>query len=107
MPNSSWAPPRATRNPVITSSKMRSAPTRSHSARSPARKPGSGGTRPMLAAIGSTITHAVRSSSLGTTLYGATTVSATAASVTPADPGSPSAASPLPASASSRSPCPW
>ncbi len=67
-PNSSCAPPAATRKPVMTSSKMSSAPTRSHSARSPARKPSTGGTRPMLAAIGSTMTHAVRSSSAGTTL---------------------------------------
>ena len=49
--------PTPRRNPVITSSKISSAPTRSHAARSPSRKPGAGGTRPMLAATGSTITH--------------------------------------------------
>ena len=43
MPYSSWAPPRATRKPVMTSSKISSAPTRSHSARSAARKPSAGG----------------------------------------------------------------
>ena len=45
--------------------------------------------RPMLAAIGSTMTHAVFSSSSGTTLYGTTRVSRTAPSVTPAEPGKP------------------
>ena len=44
------------------------APTRSHSARSPSRKPGTGATRPMLAATGSTTTTATSSSSTGTTL---------------------------------------
>ena len=44
-PSRPWAPPRATRKPVITSSKISSAPTRSHSARRPSRKPGRGGTR--------------------------------------------------------------
>ena len=37
-----WAPPVSRRNPVITSSKTSSAPTRSHSARSPSRNPGRG-----------------------------------------------------------------
>ena len=60
----------ATRKPVMTSSKISSAPTRSHSARRPLRKPSSGATRPMLAAIGSTMTQAVSSSRSGTTLYG-------------------------------------
>ena len=68
MAKASWAPPPPTRNPVITSSKISSAPTRSHSARSPARKPSAGPTRPMLAATGSTITHATVSSRIGTSL---------------------------------------
>ena len=56
-PNSSWAPPRASRKPVMTSSKTSSAPTRSHAARRPGEEPGAGATRPMLAATGSTMTH--------------------------------------------------
>ena len=72
---------------VMTSSNSRRAPTRSHSSRSPSRNPGSGATKPMLAAIGSTQTTATESSSCGTTLYGAMTVSATAPGVTPAESG--------------------
>ena len=53
-----WAPPSSRRNPVITSSNTSSAPTRSHSARSPSRNPAAGATTPMLAATGSTITAA-------------------------------------------------
>ena len=53
-PYRSCAPPRATRKPVITSSKTSSAPLASHSARSASRKPGAGGTTPMLPATGST-----------------------------------------------------
>jgi class 3 adenylate cyclase len=59
---------------------------------------------PLFAAIGSTMTHATRSSSTGTTLYGSTRVSRTAPSVTPAEPGSPSVATPLPDSARRKSP---
>ncbi len=44
----------------------------------PVRKPGSGATRFMFAATGSTSTAATSSSSIGTSLYGATIVSATA-----------------------------
>ncbi len=68
MANASCAPPQPSRNPVITSSKIKMAPTRSHSERSPARKPSTGWTRPMLAATGSTMTHATVSSSSGTSL---------------------------------------
>jgi hypothetical protein len=56
-----WAPPQATRKPVMTSSKIRSAPWLSHRVRSPLRKPGSGGTRLMLPAIGSTMMAAMLS----------------------------------------------
>ena len=56
--SSSCAPPRATRKPVITSSKTSSAPDASQSARSASRKPGSGGTTPMFPATGSTRTQA-------------------------------------------------
>ena len=41
-PKRSWAPPRATRKPVITSSNTSSAPEASQSARSASRKPGCG-----------------------------------------------------------------
>ena len=92
---------------MITSSKISSAPTRSHSARSPSRNPGSGATTPMLAATGSTMTAATRSSSSGTRLYGTTSVSATAPAGTPAVPGSPSVATPLPPAASRASVAPW
>ena len=54
-PNSSCAPPRATRKPVITSSKTSSAPDASQRLRSASRKPGAGGTTPMFPATGSTM----------------------------------------------------
>ena len=53
-PKRSWAPPRPTRKPVITSSKTSSAPAASQSARRASRNPGSGGTQPMFPATGST-----------------------------------------------------
>ena len=53
-PKRACAPPRATRKPVITSSKTSSAPVASHSIRRPSRKPGAGGTQPMFPATGST-----------------------------------------------------
>ena len=52
-PVSSWAPPRATRKPLITSSSTSSAPVASARSRSSSRKPSRGGTRPMLAGSGS------------------------------------------------------
>ena len=67
-PDQPVAPSTPSRKPVMTSSNNRSAPTRSHSARSPSRKPGTGGTRPMFAATGSTQTTATDSSRVGTTL---------------------------------------
>ena len=51
--------PGATRKPVITSSKISSAPERAVISRSPGRKSASGGTTPMLPATGSTITAAI------------------------------------------------
>ena len=92
---------------MITSSKISSAPTRSHSARRPSRNPGCGATTPMLAATGSTMTAATDSSSSGTWLYGTTSVSATAPAGTPAVPGIPSVATPLPPAASRASVAPW
>ena len=94
--NFACAPPLPKRKPVITSSKMRSAPTRSHSCRRPSRNPGAGATTPMFAATGSTMTAATSFVRRGTTLYGATMVFATASSGTPAVPGKPSVAMPLP-----------
>jgi len=91
----------------MTSSKTNSAPAASHAARNPARNPGSGATRFMLAATGSTITHATRASSSGTALYGTTSVSATAPADTPTEPGRPSMATPLPPPARSPSEWPW
>ena len=55
------APPYPIRNPVITSSKIRTLPLAVHRARRPPRKPSSGGITPMFAATGSTITQAIRS----------------------------------------------
>ena len=106
-PNAACAPPRPSRKPVMTSSKISSAPAESHADRKPSRNPGTGATMPMFAATGSTITAATSTPTSGTTLYGTTTVSATLAAVTPADPGRPRVATPLPASASSASLWPW
>ena len=61
MPSRSWAPPGATRKPVMTSSKIRIAPWRAVSSRKPARKPGAGNTSPMLPTYGSTMTAAISS----------------------------------------------
>ena len=61
----------------------------------------------MLAATGSTMTAATRSSSCGTALYGTTSVLATALAGTPAVPGKPNVATPLPPAASSASVAPW
>jgi hypothetical protein len=58
-PDSSCTPPRATRKPVMTSSKISSAPWRSQIARRPSRKPGTGSTMFMLPAIGSTMMQAI------------------------------------------------
>ena len=52
-PVSSWAPPRATRKPVITSSNTSRAPVAVARSRSSSRNPSAGGTRPMFAAYGS------------------------------------------------------
>ena len=52
------APPSATRNPVITSSKISTVPFSLHRSRKACKKPGRGGTQPMLPATGSRITAA-------------------------------------------------
>src|ERR1019366_8441067 len=93
-PNCSWAPPRATRKPEITSSKMSSAPVASARSRSSARKPGSGGTRPMLAGTGSARIAANRWRSVAATsawasFQGTITVAAATAAGTPGLAGMP------------------
>ncbi len=57
----SWAPPGARRNPVITSSKIKTAPYASQSFRRPSKNPGLGRTTPIFAATGSTTTAAISS----------------------------------------------
>src|SRR5215211_3357447 len=57
-PYRSWAPPRAIRKPVITSSKTSNAPDASLSCRRPSRNPGAGGTTPTFPATGSTMMQA-------------------------------------------------
>ncbi len=54
-----YQPAAETRNPVITSSMINSAPCAAVIARRPALKPGSGGTVPMLPAAASVITQAM------------------------------------------------
>ena len=99
--------PGPTLKPVITSSKTSSAPASSHARRSPSKNPGSGATRPMLAANGLDDHARDGLVELRTRLKGATTVSATAPRGTPAESGSPRVATPLPPPARSRSECPW
>src|SRR5579884_4517568 len=57
----SCIPPNATRKPVMTSSKIKSASYCCVSVRKVSRKPGRGNTNPILAATGSTITAAMSS----------------------------------------------
>ena len=71
--------------------------------RRPSRNPGSGGTTPMFAATGSTMTAAIVSPrsaktfpSASTSLNGTVSVSRAAPSVTPGEPGIPNVATPLP-----------
>ena len=105
-----YQPDGETRNPVITSSRISSAPCSVVIRRNSALKPSSGGTTPMLAAAASVITQAMSpprtrktSSTAATSLYGSTTVSPACAPVTPGVSGSASVATPEPADASSAS----
>ena len=98
----------------MTSSKTSSAPQSSQASRSPSRKPGAGGTQPMLPGTGSTITQAssspqrsITSRTLARSLNGAVSVSAVVAGGTPGEAGMPSVARPEPASTSSASAWPW
>jgi hypothetical protein len=112
MPNKPCAPPRDRREPVITSSKIEIAPCSRHSSMIRSKKPGCGGTRPMLPTTGSTITAAIlprsrSNSSLSavSSLNGRLAVFATTACGTPAESGLPNVAKPLPAL--TKSPSEW
>ena len=91
------------RQPLITSSKMSSAPAAFVMRRSSSRYPGAGGTTPMFAAIGSTITAATGGPAssaaciAGTSLYSTTLVSREISEGTPALSGTPNVAAPEPA----------
>jgi hypothetical protein len=111
-PVSSWAPPRATRKPVITSSNTSSAPVAVARSRSSSRNPSAGGTRPMFAANGSQMIAAkscvsVAARTASASFHATITVFAVAAAGTPGLAGSAWVASPLPASASRPSRWPW
>ena len=62
-PKNSWPPPRANRNPVITSSKISSAPCSRVRSRSNCRKPSSGRMQPVFSITGSVMTAAIWSPS--------------------------------------------
>ena len=114
--SSPCAPPQATRKPVITSSKISSAPWRSQSARRPARKPGSrqhaahvardrlDDDARDLAAASSRTRRATAARSLKGDCSGERRERPPAR---PASPGMPSVATPLPAPTSSASAWPW
>ena len=113
-PKRSGAPPGAIRNPVITSSKISSAPCASASRRNAGRNPGSGGMNPALPTTGSTMMAAMRGprsaincSTAATSLYGATKVSSASAAGTPGEFGRPSVATPEPARTRKESAWPW
>ena len=113
MSNNSCAPPGASRNPVITSSKINSTPCSSQSLRIPSRKPLTGGIQPMFPATGSIITAASSpafalksSSTLFKSLYRASKVSFAVPWVTPGLFGLPKVTAPLPASIKKESECP-
>ncbi len=59
MPYKPCAPPKATRKPVITSSKISTAPDWSQTSRKVSRKPATGGTQFILPATGSTMMQAI------------------------------------------------
>ena len=113
-PARSCIPPRATRQPVITSSKIETAPLLAHPSRIASRNPGSGGTSPMFPTTGSTMTAAIvspraakRARSAGMSLYGSVTVFAAVLAGTPAESGMPSVMAPEPAFTRRKSACPW
>ncbi len=104
IPKRSCAPPFASRQPVITSSKIESAPAPLQSETIASRKPGSGGTQPMFPTTGSTMTQAISwpcfanaARSAGSSLNGSVSVVRAVPSGTPAESGTPKVARPLPA----------
>ena len=104
MPNRSCAPPKAIRNPVMISSKIRMIPRFSVSSRMVSRKPATGGIMPMLPATGSTITQAMSSPrsdkvlrTASISLYGRLIVSFARSAGTPGLSGIPKVAAPDPA----------
>ncbi len=114
MPNRAWAPPGPIRKPVMTSSKMSSAPSCRVISRRCSRKPGSGAMTPAFATTGSTTTAAIcpacsanASVTAVASLNGSTIVSAATGAGTPALPGIASVATPDPASTRSPSEWPW
>ena len=113
-PSRAWAPPRATRKPLMTSSKIRTAPCCVQSSRRRCRKRGRGKMRPMFPGYGSTITAAIEPgasrkacSMASGSLKGSTTVSAAVPSVTPAELGTPAVSAPDPAAIKNESAWPW
>src|ERR1700731_1720111 len=107
-PSIPYQPDADTRNPVSTSSMIRSAPLAVHSDLSSSLNPGAGGTTPMFAGQASVITQAISAPraansacAAAASLYGSTTVSAAEAPVTPGVSGRPSVATPDPAATSS------
>ena len=104
MPSRSAAPPRASRKPEMTSSKMRSAPCSRVSARSRSRNSRRCGSRPWFAGTGSMMTAAICCPSRAKSASAACfvierqhAVQAVKASGTPAEDGRPNVASPEPA----------
>ena len=107
MPVSSAAPPRPTRKPEITSSKISSAPCARVRWRSAARNSRRCSSRPWLAGTGSMMSAAMRApsrankaSAAASSSSGSTRVQAVNASGTPADEGRPKVARPEPAATS-------
>jgi len=113
-PARSCMPPRATREPVITSSKMETAPCFWQSVTISSKNPGTGGTQPMLPTTGSTMTAAMRwpraeksSFNCAKLLYAMVVVLPAALAGTPAESGTPRVAAPEPAFTSRKSAWPW
>ena len=92
------------REPVITSSKIETAPCFEQSSTISSRNPGAGGTTPMLPTTGSTMTAAIslprdskRARSAGRSLNASVAVLLAVAAGTPAESGTPNVAAPEPA----------
>ena len=114
MPHSDCAPPRAARNPVITSSKIRTLPYSSQRRRRVLRKRGEPGTQFMLPATGSTMTAATCSpaslktcSACSALLNSKVMVCFAVSAGTPGEVGTPRVSAPEPALTNSASAWPW